>query len=150
MKLKTIATLRAKAQCSSHARANVKVRDLDCIVDEPVERGGTNEGVTPTEMAIASLVGCTNVIGHKCAKSLGVDIGQLDIEASCQLDRRGVTLAEEVEAPFISIKLNIRANGPVTQEQLIEVGVQVEKFCPLSKLFKNAGTEVNTEWTVVD
>jgi uncharacterized OsmC-like protein len=150
MKLKTVATLRAKAECPSHARANIKIRDLECIIDEPIERGGTNEGTTPTEAAIAALVGCTNVIGHKCAKSLGIDLGHLDIEASGQLDRRGVTLAEEIETPFVSISLKVLARGSTTQEELTQIGAEVEKFCPLSKVFKNAGTEVKIEWKVVN
>jgi uncharacterized OsmC-like protein len=146
MKLKMVATLRAKADCSSHSKADVQVRDVNLVIDEPVERGGTNEGATPTETAIGALVGCTNVIGHKCAKQLGVDIGNLDIEAACQFDRRGVTLAEDIEVPFVSVTLTVKASGTASSDEIKHVGEQVEKYCPLSKLFKNAGTEVNVDW----
>ena len=90
-KPKTTVKLRAKAECPSHSLANVAVRDLVFAIDEPTERGGTNMGPTPTDTALAALIGCTNVIGHKCAASLGLEIGNLTISATCDFDRRGVT-----------------------------------------------------------
>ncbi|MEP3279650.1 MAG: OsmC family protein [Stappiaceae bacterium] len=115
-------------------------------IDEPVERGGTNAGPTPTDAALAALVGCTNVIGHKCAKSLGINIGHLDISVACDFDRRGVTLVEEVEAPFVSIKLTVKSDGPATEDDLQKVAAEVAKFCPLSKLFRQAGTTIEEKW----
>ena len=146
IRMKTSVTLTAGADCPSHSRADVSVRDLAFAIDEPTERGGTNEGPTPTDTALAALIGCTNVIGHKCAQKLGIDIGHLKIDASCQFDRRGVTLAEEVEVPFQSVALKVISDGAASNEELQQVGVEVAKFCPLSKLFENAGTELTVSW----
>ncbi|WP_205944613.1 OsmC family protein [Pelagibius litoralis] len=144
--MKTSVELRAKADCPSHSRAYVGVRDLVFVIDEPVERGGANMGPTPTDMALAALIGCMNVIGHKCADRLGVDIGHLAIDASCAFDRRGVTLDEEVEVPFQSIILVVKSSGGASAEDLRRVGAEVEKYCPLSKLFGNAGTNLEVSW----
>jgi uncharacterized OsmC-like protein len=46
---------------------------------------------------MAALVGCTNVITHKVAHKNGVDIKSMNIRLEAQLDRRGVTLQEEIE-----------------------------------------------------
>jgi putative redox protein len=146
MKMKTTVTLKATAASPTHARSDVSVRDLTFHIDEPTERGGSNLGPTPTDTALAALIGCTNVIGHKCAKSLGVDIGHLNIDASCAFDRRGVTLEEEIEVPFQSIDLTVRADGAASDDELARVAAEVEKFCPLSKLFENAGTILNVTW----
>ena len=97
IKMKTTVKLRAKADCPSHSKSDIAIRDINFAIDEPSERGGTNLGPTPTDTAIAALIGCTNVIGHKCASKLGVDIGHLTIDAICDFDRRGVTLEEEIE-----------------------------------------------------
>ena len=105
IKMKTTVKLRAEADCPSHSRADIAIRDLVFAIDEPVERGGTNAGPTPTDTALAALIGCTNVIGHKCARALGVDIGHLEISAVCDFDRRGVLLMEEVDVPFTAIRL---------------------------------------------
>ena len=145
--MKTTVKLRAKADCPSHAKSDVAIRDLNFAIDEPTERGGTNLGPTPTDTVIAALVGCTNVIGHKCAKKLGVDIGHLSIDAICDFDRRGVTLEEEIEVPFQALKLKVVSDGSASDEELQAVAVEVEKYCPLSKLFVNAGTELTVNWS---
>ncbi|MDP2519729.1 OsmC family protein [Shimia thalassica] len=147
IKMKTTVKLRAHAECQSHSRADIQIRDLSFAIDEPVERGGSNLGPTPTDTAIAALIGCTNVIGHKCAKALGVEIGHLSIDAVCDFDRRGVTLQEEIEVPFSAITLNVVSDGVAQQEELDRVAEETEKYCPLSKLFKAAGTKVEAHWS---
>lgn len=144
--MKTTVALKAAAHCPSHSRANISIRDIDFAIDEPTERGGTNAGPTPTDAAIAALVGCTNVIGHKCAKALSIDIGELTINASCDFDRRGVTLAEEIDVPFKKITLDITSSGTATQSELDQVATDVAKYCPLSKLFRQSGTQVEENW----
>lgn len=146
VKMKTTVKLRAEAQCPSHSLAQVAIRDLVVPIDEPVERGGTNLGPTPTDAALAALAGCTNVIAHKCASQLQIDIGHLDISVVCDFDRRGVTLAEEINVPFQTIKLTVKTSHTVSQDDLHKLSNEVAKFCPLSKLFKQAGTKIEEEW----
>lgn len=146
IKPKTNVKLRATADCPSHSLSNIVVRDLKFAVDEPLERGGTNLGPTPTDTALAALVGCTNVIGHKCASELGIDLGHLNITAVCEFDRRGVTLEQEIDVPFLKIELMIEASGSASEDELQAVAREVAKFCPLSKLFRSAGTVVEENW----
>ena len=136
IKMKTTVKLRAKAECPSHAKSDIAIRDLNVVIDEPTERGGTNLGPTPTDTAITALIGCTNVIGHKCAKKLGVDIGHLTMDAVCDFDRRGVTLEEEIEVPFQAMQLKVVSDGTASDEELQAVATEVAKYCPLSKLFE--------------
>jgi len=147
MKMKTTVKLRAAAQCPSHSLSNIKIRDVEFAIDEPVERGGTNLGPTPTDAVLAALVGCTNVIGHKCAEKLGIDIGHLDISAVCEFDRRGVTLSDEVEVPFQRIVLNVTIDGSASDAELQNLKDEVAKYCPVSKLFRNSGTIIDEIWS---
>ncbi|WP_425092320.1 OsmC family protein [Tropicimonas sp. S265A] len=144
---KTTVRLKAEATCPSHSRADVAIRDLAFSIDEPTERGGTNLGPTPTDTALAALAGCTNVIGHKCASKLGVDIGALRIRLTCTFDRRGVTLTEEIETPFVAIDQTVIWSGTATDTEIEAVAVEVEKYCPLAKLFVGSGTQLTTRWT---
>ena len=146
VKMKTTVKLRANAECPSHSRSDISVRDLRFAIDEPAERGGTNAGPTPTDTALAALVGCTNVIGHKCALRLGVDLGHLTINATCDFDRRGVTLSEDIAVPFQRIELKIAYDGTASEADVARVADEVKKYCPLSKLFTNAGTEIVETW----
>ena len=144
--MKTTVTLRADAKCPNHSLSEIGIRDLVLSIDEPTERGGTNRGPTPTDTALAELAGCTNVIGHKCAKQLGIDIGNLEIAVSCEFDRRGVTLQEEIDVPFRSVALTVKSNGKASQSELERVADEVSKYCPLSKLFEAAGTRLTANW----
>jgi len=149
IKPKNSVVLKAAANCPSHSLAEISVRDLRFSIDEPTERGGTNKGPTPTDTALSALVGCTNVIGHKCAETLNVDIGHLQIDVSCEFDRRGVMLSEEIDVPFTKIVLNVKSDGSATASELQSVATEVGKYCPLAKLFRQAGTVIEESWTNV-
>ena len=144
---KTVVKVKLSGFASSHSHCVVNTRDLALTIDEPVERGGTNLGFSPTETAYAALVGCTNTIGHKCAEALGIDIGLLEFDMEVDFDRRGVLLQEEVEIPFKAVRLSVVASGPASAEQLAQVAAETEKYCAVSKMYKNAGTAVEVIWT---
>ena len=146
IKMKTVVTYRATADCKSHSLTEIPVRDLTAVIDEPLERGGTNLGITPTETALTALIACTNVIGHKCAHKLGVELGDVTIDADCKFDRRGVLMAEEIDVPFPEITLTVNCGGPATAEQLAEVGAETAKYCAIAKLFGAAGTDLTVNW----
>ncbi|MCK5443975.1 MAG: OsmC family protein [Rhodospirillaceae bacterium] len=148
IKMKTVIKMNMHAECVSHARTDVAIRDLTVVVDEPLERGGTNLGAAPTEMLIAALAACTNVIGQKCAGKNGVEVTSLDINVETEFDRRGVTLAEEVEVPFPKITLNIDLVTPSSNEAVEGMKSDLRKFCPLAKVIRHSGTQLDEVWTV--
>lgn len=143
---KTTITIKMTGKGASHARTDVAVRDLTSIIDEPVERGGTNMGLSPTETAFAALIGCTNTIGNKCADKLGVDIGHMSFAMEIDFDRRGVLLQEEVDVPFKAIRLDVACDGPASQADLDRVAIETAKYCPISKLYEQAGTNLAITW----
>lgn len=146
IKMKTVVTYRTTAECATHARTEIPVRDLHVVIDEPFERGGTNMGPTPTEAAMTALIACTNVIGHKNAHRLGIDLGKVTIDADCKFDRRGVTMQEEIDIPFPEITLTVNCDTSASQDDLALVGVETAKFCAIAKLFEAAGTDLTVNW----
>ena len=150
IKTKTVVTYRAKAACPTHARTEIPVRDLNVVIDEPLERGGTNLGPSPTETAMTALIACTNVIGHKNAKRLGIDLGEVTIDAACKFDRRGVLMEEEIDVPFPEVTLTVSCTTPASQEDLTLVGQETAKYCAIAKLFEGAGTELTVNWVKAD
>lgn len=146
IKMKSVVTYRASAACPTHARTEIPVRDLNVVIDEPLERGGTNLGPSPTEAAMTALIACTNVIGHKNAKRLGVDLGEVTIDADCKFDRRGVLMEEEIDLPFPAITLTVHCTTSASQEDLELVGVETAKYCAIAKLFEAAGTALTVNW----
>lgn len=146
IKMKTVVTYRATATCPTHARTEIPVRDLNVVIDEPEERGGTNLGPTPTETAMTALIACTNVIGHKNAHRLGIDLGEITIDADCKFDRRGVLMEEEIDVPFPAITLTVNCHTTASQDELNRVGVETAKYCAIAKLFEAAGTDLTVNW----
>lgn len=143
---KTHMTIKLAGRGTSHARSETEIDGNTVVIDEPVARGGTNEGPSPTATAYAALVGCTNVIGHKCAHKLGIDIGNLAFRMEVDFDRRGVLLMEEVDKPFTAIRLDVAADGPCDDDALQRVAAETAKFCAISKLFEQAGTDLSITW----
>lgn len=150
VKIKTVVTYRTTAQCPTHSRTEIPVRDLNVVIDEPTERGGTNMGPSPTETAMTALIACTNVIGHKCAQRLGVDLGTVTIDAQAQFDRRGVTMQEEIDLPFPAITLTVNCDTTARLEEIAAVGEETAKYCAISKLFQAAGTDLTVNWVKKD
>lgn len=144
--MKTVVTYLAKAICLTHARTEISIRDQNVVIDEPIERGGTNLGPSPTGTAMTALIACTNVIGHKCAHRLGIDLGEVTIDANCKFDRRGVLMEEEIAVPFPAATLTVNCDTPASQKDLDLVGVETAKYCAIAKLFEAAGTDLTVNW----
>jgi len=147
-KAKTVVTMKLECSCPTHARTDVLVRDAELTIDEPVERGGTNLGPAPTETLMASLAGCTNVIAHKVARMHGVEFSDFHIDVVAQFDRRGVTLQEEIDKPFDNIQVLIEATTDADDELIDKVKADLPRFCPVSKVLRQAGSTVTDVWTI--
>tara|TARA_B100000676_G_C18004229_1_gene802748 strand:- start:982 stop:1443 length:462 start_codon:yes stop_codon:yes gene_type:complete len=147
-KVKTEVTMTMSATCPSHSRADVSVRDVESVIDEPTERGGTNLGMTPTETMVAALIGCTNVITNKIVESYDMKIEAMDIDVDAQFDRRGVTLQDEVQVPFPSMTLNINIKSPNDPSEFDKVKADLQKFCPIAKVIRESGTEIAENWNI--
>lgn len=143
---KTHMTIKLSGRGTSHCRSETLADGVSIVIDEPLARGGTNEGPSPTVTAYSALIGCTNVIGNKCADKLGVDIGHLSFEMEVDFDRRGVLLMEEVDVPFTAIRLTVTSDGPASEDDLARVAIETEKYCPISKLFEQSGTNLTVTW----
>ena len=76
-----------------------------------------------------------------------MDLGHLTIRATCDFDRRGVTLTEEIDVPFQRIELSIIYDGSASEADVARVTAELNKFCPLSKLFVQAGAQLVQTWT---
>jgi uncharacterized OsmC-like protein len=147
-KVKTEVTMKISATCPHHSRADVSVRDVETVVDEPTERGGTNLGLTPTETMVAALIGCTNVITNKIVDSYDMKIDAMDVDVEAQFDRRGVTLQDDVQVPFPSMTLNINIKSPNSTDEFEKVKADLQKFCPVAKVIRESGTTITENWNI--
>jgi putative redox protein len=143
---KTFVQMKLSGKAVHHARTDVSVRDKQVVIDEPLARNGTDLGLTPTETLGSALMGCLNVIGHRIAHKLGITIHSLEMELDMDFDRRGVTLAEEVEIPFPTMTVRLRIETDADDSQVSELRKQLAQYCALSKIIRASGTDLREEW----
>ncbi len=149
-KQKAMNTVTMSATCPSHARTDLSTRDVEMVVvDEPIARGGSNLGVTPTETFIASLIACTNVIDNRCAEKNGVHFDDMSIDAEYDFVMSGAQLKEEIDLPFQEVRLTINAKSSASEEQIKQVQEDLGKYCPVAKMFRQAGCNVVEEWNII-
>jgi len=145
---KTLVPMTVSAECPTHARTSARAGKHELIIDEPPARGGTDQGPTPIETMIASLLGCTNVILNRVAEKNHVEVRALSLAAEASFDRHGVLLEEEVAVPFPEIRLTINLTTPSTDLQVERVKADLGKFCPVSRVIRPSGTRLEEIWNV--
>ena len=132
----------------THARTKINIRDVSSVIDEPEARGGTNQGLTPTETLMASLIGCTNVISKRIAHKMGIELGEMDIQLSAKFDRRGTMLEEEIDVPFSEVTMDIEIDTNATEEQINMLKIDLAKFCPIAKVLRGSGVNIIENWII--
>ena len=142
--------MKLEGSSKSHSRADIIARDVESVIDEPVARGGTNLGLSPTETLMSSLIGCTNVITHRIMEKMGFKINSLDIKSKTLFNKDGVSIIQEVEVPFPEITLDIAISTNASESDLVEVQKQLAMYCPIAKVIRNSGTVINENWNKID
>jgi len=142
--------MKLEGSSKSHSRADIIARDVESVIDEPVARGGTNLGLSPTETLMSSLIGCTNVITHRIMEKMGFKINSLDIKSKTLFNKDGLSLIQAVEVPFPEITLDIAISTNASESDLIEVKKQLAMYCPIAKVIRNSGTVINENWNKID
>lgn len=148
IKPKTVVTMKMQGACTTHARTDVTADNLTVVVDEPEERGGSGKGLSPTQTMLAALLGCTNRIAHKCADANGVEIIDMSVDLEAQFDRRGANLDKEIDVPFPTIKLMIDVTTNADEAAIEKVRADLNRFCPISKVIRQSGTNITETWTI--
>ena len=97
---------------------------------------------------IAALIGCTNVILNKIAAHNGITIDAISVGVEATLDRRSVTLQEEIPIPFPEIKLTITLSTRADDARLAKLKADLGRFWPVSKILRQSGTKIEETWMV--
>ena len=142
--------MKLEGTSKSHSRTDILTRDVESVIDEPIARGGTNLGLSPTETLVSSLLGCTNVITHRIMEKMGFTINSLDIKSKTLFNKDGASLVQEVDVPFPEITLDIDISTDASEDDLIEVKKQLAMHCPIGKVIRNSGTIINENWNKIN
>lgn len=133
-------------QSSTQSVANA--RGKSAIIDEPLQRGGTDEGPMPVEYVFMGLLGCTHVISNKLAKANGISFSSMDIDIEVTMDSHGTRLINPIDVPFPEVTLLIRADYEGPREGAMRVVEKLRDHCAVSKMLQESGTKVVEHWTL--
>ncbi|RMF41554.1 MAG: hypothetical protein D6754_00715 [Alphaproteobacteria bacterium] len=127
-------------------RSKVTARGHSCVVDEPVQRGGTDLGPMPVEYVFMGLAGCTHVITNKLAAAHGVTITAMEIDINVTMDSHGTRLIRPIEVPFPEAVLDIRVSYEGAREDALKMARSLREHCAVSKMLQESGTRVVENW----
>jgi uncharacterized OsmC-like protein len=133
---------------STSTQSIAEARGKSVIIDEPVPRGGTDEGPMPVEYVFMGLAGCTHVISNKLAAANGVVFTSMDIDIAVTMDSHGTRLINPIDVPFPAVTLNIKVEYEGPREGAVKVSQILRDYCAVSKMLQESGTEVIENWTM--
>lgn len=148
VKEKPIWTFRVHGRQETATKSVVRARDVEMVIDEPIERGGTNLGPMPVETMIMGLVGCTHVISNKLARANGIGIARMDITVTTKMDSHGTRLIHPVDVPFPEVHIAIDAEMEGPEDGIAAVVAKLKEHCAVAKMLRMSGSEVTETWTI--
>lgn len=136
------------ASNAAELKTVVRVRHMDVMVDEPIEKGGSDLAPTPLETVLAALVGCEAVVLHAVAKAIGFKNDGVEFECEGDANLRGARGVKGVRPYFETVRLNINVSTDEPEKRLDLLRRNVEQRCPVMNLFQDAGVSMQVDWQV--
>jgi uncharacterized OsmC-like protein len=120
------------AESKNPTKVEVNVRGYSFEIDEPEEHGGTGSAPNPVEYELGALTGCFNVVAHVVAEEMGVELDELEITASGELNPAKFQGQDtDDRAGFKEVEMEIEVESDADEETLRELFEQVEERCPV-------------------
>jgi len=118
--------------------AEAKMRNHFAVIDEPLDKGGDDNGPTPVEYLLTAIGGCVSITLRMYAERKGWDLGRVIVNVSQkeQLTPEGIKKSLVEEISF---------EKEVTDEQRTKL-LEIAGKCPVAKMVKGA-TEIDTKIT---
>lgn len=140
--------IRVSATCPTHARTEASARQHRLVIDEPPSRNGTDLGPSPLETLLCSYLACTNVVANMIAEESGIRVEAMKLGLVGHFDTRGVFGKADIAVPFPRIELKVELVADVSEAQLKALQSALAKRCPVSAILRQAGCEIEEQWTV--
>lgn len=119
-------------------RSEVSIRDFDPIPsDEPAGLGGTDTAPNPAEQVLGALGNCLAVGYAANASAAGVEINDLKIEVSGDLDLHTFLGLKPGHAGYGGLSVKVHLDSDATEEQLAALHDKVVNSSPVGHTLSN-------------
>ena len=121
----------------SHLKLEARKRKFTFIVDEPQERGGTDEGANPLAHFIAGAASC--LVNQYLTDAIyrGVKLEGVEMTARGHFNRR-------MGGAFSEIIYDLKLTSPSPKEAIIRLSKEAEDMCYAHNTLKKAGVKMTT------
>lgn len=131
-------------------KTTTSVRDFEVACDEPVESGGTNLGMNPMELLLASLGSCMTIAAFYLAPAQGIKVNAFSVELEGDVDPDGfMGLNPEVRNGFSEIRITPHISCDAPADKAREFVELVASRCPVHDTIEN-GTKIDCVDIVVE
>jgi putative redox protein len=120
-----------------HLRLEARKRDFTFVVDEPAERGGTDEGPNPLAYFIAGAASC--LINQFLTDAIyrGVKLNGVELAARGHFDRR-------LGGAFTEIIYDLRLASSSSKEKILSLAKEAKEMCYAHNTLVKAGVRMTT------
>jgi uncharacterized OsmC-like protein len=120
-----------------HLKVEVRKRHFTFYVDEPAERGGTDQGPNPLAYFIAGAASC--LINQFLTDAIyrGVRLEEVEMAARGHFDRR-------MGGAFKEIIYDLRLTSPSARKDILSLAREAEEMCYAHQTLKKAGVKMIT------
>jgi uncharacterized OsmC-like protein len=109
--------------------------------------GGKDEFPSPLAFTLASLTSCNQVTAQVVAAELGIEVLAYGFEVSGDLGPSTLVAGSTTgDDTFHNVRLTATVTTAASEAEVEKLGAEVERRCPVSALFRRAGTPVATTW----
>lgn len=131
-------------------KTTTSVREFEVACDEPVESGGTNLGMNPVELLLASLGSCMTIAAFYLAPAQGINVSAFSVELEGDVDPDGfMGLNPDVRNGISEIRITPHISCDAPADRAREFVELVASRCPVHDTLSH-GTSIVCESIVVE
>ncbi|WP_438350493.1 OsmC family protein [Paenibacillus sp. FA6] len=126
-----IQTFKATAQLQDGVQVKATSRDFELTIDEPKSLGGTDTGMNPVEVLLASLGACQSIVARIYAPKFDVKLDGFSVDVEGDLDLDGFFNKSDVRPGYSDIRYTFRIKTDSPKEKVEEFVKFLESKCPV-------------------
>lgn len=132
-----VQTFKATAHLQDGVQVKTTSRHFELTIDEPKSLGGTDTGMNPVEVLLASLGACQSIVARVYAPKFGVKLDDFQVDVEGDLDLDGFFNRSEVRPGYSDIRYTFRIKTGSPKEKVEEFVRFLESKCPVGDTIAN-------------
>ncbi|MBU5673620.1 OsmC family protein [Paenibacillus brevis] len=130
-------TFKATAHLQKGVQVKTTSRNFEITIDEPKSLGGTDTGMNPVEVLLASLGACQSIVARVYAPKFGVKLDDFRVEVEGDVDLDGFFDRSSVRPGYSDIRYTFRIQTDSPKEKVEEFVHFLESKCPVGDTIAN-------------